>query len=113
MSYTSWFQDPEGIAKLASRQFLKLLFSSAPHTTTPQTSLLLKRRVTDILPRYPDQILKSGKEDAKRTKDKDRDLYQVTEKLIQILEQEIRSNPPMWFWVHDRWKDGWERFGKH
>ena len=50
---------------------------------------------------------------AERTKDKDRDLYQVTEKLIQILEQEIRSNPPMWFWVHDRWKDGWERFGKH
>ena len=32
---------------------------------------------------------------AEKTKDKDRDLYQATEKLIAILEQEIRSNPPM------------------
>ena len=47
---------------------------------------------------------------AEKTKDKDRDLYQVTEKLRAILEQEIRSNPPMWFWVHDRWKDGEARF---
>lgn len=47
---------------------------------------------------------------AEKTKDKDRDLFQVTEKLMAILEQEIRSNPPMWFWVHDRWKDGRERF---
>lgn len=64
MSYASWLQDPEGIA---SRQFLKLLFSATPYTTTPQISLLLKRRVTDVLPRDPDQILKSRKEDVKRT----------------------------------------------
>lgn len=44
-------QDPEGIAELASGQFLKLLFSAAPHTTTPQISLLLKKTVTDILQR--------------------------------------------------------------
>lgn len=48
---------------------------------------------------------------AEKTKDKEKDLYQVTEKLIAILEQEIRANPPMWFWVHDRWKDGKKRFG--
>ena len=47
---------------------------------------------------------------AEKTGDKERDLFQVTEKLMAILEQEIRSNPPMWFWVHDRWKDGRERF---
>ena len=45
-----------------------------------------------------------------KTKDKDKDLYQVTKKLIDILEQEIRDNPPMWFWVHGRWKDSKERF---
>ena len=45
-----------------------------------------------------------------KTKDKDADLYRATAKLIAILEDEIRSNPPMWFWVHDRWKDGRERF---
>lgn len=43
---------------------------------------------------------------AEKTQDKERDLYQLTEQLIKILETEIRSNPPMWFWVHDRWKDG-------
>ena len=47
---------------------------------------------------------------AEKTKDKDRDLYLVTKKLIAILEQEVRDNPPMWFWVHDRWKDGEKRF---
>ena len=47
---------------------------------------------------------------AEKTKDKDRDLARVTEKLMAILEQEIRANPPMWFWVHDRWKDGKKRF---
>ncbi|MEE3380630.1 MAG: lysophospholipid acyltransferase family protein [Succiniclasticum sp.] len=47
-----------------------------------------------------------------RTKDKEKDLYDTTAKLIAILEQEIRSNPPMWFWVHDRWKDGRQRFRK-
>ena len=45
-----------------------------------------------------------------RTKDKDRDICQATEKLMAVLEQEIRSNPYMWFWVHDRWKDGKKRF---
>ncbi len=48
---------------------------------------------------------------AEKTKDKDRDLARVTEKMMAVLEQEIRENPPMWFWVHDRWKDGKKRFG--
>ena len=47
---------------------------------------------------------------AEKTKDKDRDLARVTEKMMAVLEQEIRENPPMWFWVHDRWKDGKKRF---
>ena len=47
---------------------------------------------------------------AEKTKDKERDLSRVTEKMMAILEQEIRENPPMWFWVHDCWKDGKERF---
>ncbi len=46
-----------------------------------------------------------------KTKDKDGDLYRVTVKMMAVLEQEIRENPPMWFWVHDRWKDGKKRFG--
>lgn len=38
------------------------------------------------------------------------DYGRVMGELVQILEQEIRSDPAMWFWVHDRWKDGRRRF---
>jgi len=47
---------------------------------------------------------------AEKTKDKDKDISQATAKLMRILEQEIRINPSMWFWVHDRWKNGKKRF---
>lgn len=47
---------------------------------------------------------------AEKTRNKDRDIYKLTRDLIGILENEVRSNPPMWFWVHDRWKDGRQRF---
>ncbi len=45
-----------------------------------------------------------------KTKNKEQDFYTVTRELVIILEQEIISNPEMWFWAHDRWKDGRERF---
>lgn len=47
-----------------------------------------------------------------KTGDKQRDFYKVTRKLVDILEMEIINHPEMWFWVHDRWKDGRQRFGK-
>ena len=46
-----------------------------------------------------------------KTKNKDDDFYVVTRQLTNILENEIISDPEMWFWVHDRWKDGRRRFG--
>jgi len=46
-----------------------------------------------------------------KTKDKENDFYVVTRQLTNILEHEIISDPEMWFWVHDRWKDGRRRFG--
>ena len=42
--------------------------------------------------------------------DREKDFYDVTQELVVILEHEIISHPEMWFWVHDRWKDGRERF---
>ena len=47
---------------------------------------------------------------AAKTDNKEQDLYRLTRSLMDILEDEIRSNPSMWFWVHDRWKDGRQRF---
>jgi len=46
-----------------------------------------------------------------KTKDRETDYYTVTEKLVRILEEEIKADPAMWFWAHDRWKDGRQRFG--
>lgn len=51
---------------------------------------------------YP-PIYCQGKEDYER----------VMYELVKILEQEIRERPSMWFWVHDRWKDGHQRFDKN
>ena len=48
---------------------------------------------------------------APKTKDKQQDFYNVTRQMLIVLEQEIIEHPEMWFWVHDRWKDGRERFG--
>ncbi len=47
-----------------------------------------------------------------KTKNKEQDFYDVTRQLVDILEAEIKAHPEMWFWVHDRWKDGRKRFGK-
>ncbi len=38
------------------------------------------------------------------------DYGRVMQELINIMENEIVNDPSMWFWVHDRWKDGHQRF---
>ena len=45
-----------------------------------------------------------------KTENKTDDYIKVTKELMIILEHEIIRHPDMWFWVHDRWKDGRERF---
>lgn len=45
-----------------------------------------------------------------RTKNKTQDFFDVTKQMVTILEHEIIAHPEMWFWVHDRWKDGRQRF---
>lgn len=46
-----------------------------------------------------------------KTKHREQDFYDATKALVDVLEQEIKADPAMWFWVHDRWKDGRKRFG--
>ena len=47
---------------------------------------------------------------AKKTSDRVQDLRRPTEELMLIAEHEIISDPSMWFWVHDRWKDGKKKY---
>ena len=46
----------------------------------------------------------------KKTTDRLQDLRKPTEELMLIAEHEIISDPSMWFWVHDRWKDGKKKY---
>ena len=46
----------------------------------------------------------------KKTTDLVQDLSKPTEELMLIAEHEIISDPSMWFWVHDRWKDGKKKY---
>ena len=47
-----------------------------------------------------------------RTGSRAEDLRLATEELMLLAEQEIISDPAMWFWVHDRWKDGRKKYKK-
>ncbi len=44
------------------------------------------------------------------TANKKQDVHDMMKKLIVIAEQKIVQDPAMWFWVHDRWKDGKKRY---
>lgn len=41
------------------------------------------------------------------------DVRVIMKELVAIAEREIRLDPPMWFWVHDRWKDGRKRYKEY
>lgn len=45
-----------------------------------------------------------------KTADRKADYEHTMQQLIDVLEAEIKAYPEMWFWAHDRWKDGRERF---
>ena len=47
-----------------------------------------------------------------KTADRKADVSGIMKELVVILEQEIIKYPSMWFWVHDRWKDGKARYRK-
>lgn len=39
-----------------------------------------------------------------KTKNKQEDIKRTMQELVSILEEQIRSHPEDWFWLHDRWK---------
>ena len=45
-----------------------------------------------------------------KTPNRSEDVRVIMEELVAIAEREIRLDPAMWFWVHDRWKDGRKRY---
>ncbi len=45
-----------------------------------------------------------------KTSSRDEDVSVIMNRLAAIAEREIKGDPAMWFWVHDRWKDGRKRY---
>ncbi|MCH4179083.1 MAG: lysophospholipid acyltransferase family protein [Megasphaera sp.] len=86
----------DGAAKLAginnSPIVLGLIHSDGPY-----------HHVIDIMPpvRIYDSESKLSKEEKKKI------VYDVTQKLNDLLETHIRKYPEEWFWLHNRWK--WTR----
>jgi len=39
-----------------------------------------------------------------KTANRDKDVFMLTEKITQIIEEHVRQFPQEWFWLHDRWK---------
>ena len=39
-----------------------------------------------------------------KTKDREEDIRDATQRLMKELEEEIKKQPEMWFWLHNRWK---------
>lgn len=50
---------------------------------------------------------------ALKTRDREENVHVIMRRLIAIAEDEIRRDPTMWFWVHDRWKDGRQRYKEY
>ena len=45
-----------------------------------------------------------------KTTNRNADVSGIMKELVVIAQQEIINDPTMWFWVHDRWKDGRKKY---
>ncbi|MDR3348329.1 MAG: lysophospholipid acyltransferase family protein [Acidaminococcales bacterium] len=50
------------------------------------------------------EIFVKGPIEGENTGDRETDIKNTTAALMAMLEEEIRKDPAMWFWLHDRWK---------
>ena len=98
---------------------VEMIFFGHQSVTPPGAAILSRLHGSPIVPLFihnnPDGTVTAKIYPAlytPKTKDKQADIAQTMEELIIIAEQEIISDPAMWFWVHDRWKDGREKYKK-
>ncbi len=91
----------------------KLIFFGKKSVVPPGAALLSRMHKAPIIPTFmhnnPDGTLTAKIYPplyTPKTGDRNKDVHGIMEELIIIAEQEIIQDPAMWFWVHDRWKDG-------
>jgi KDO2-lipid IV(A) lauroyltransferase len=81
-------------------------------THTPLASILSRKFDLDLIPAYIStedyqkyKVTIYPPVKALNTKDKEQDLFMLTQAQADITEKVIRSNPKQWFWMHKRWKE--------
>jgi len=97
-----------------------LTFFGKPSVVPPGAALLSRLFGSPILPLFMHNNA-DGTMTAKiypplytpKTVNRAEDVRGIIKLLISIAEKEIKRDPAMWFWVHDRWKDGRERYKKY
>lgn len=83
-------------------------FFGTPASTSIGPALFHIKYGSPIIPVfcYPDEnynYLIEIKKPFKR--EPDENLLKVTEKYTKIIEDEVRKNPHLWLWIHQRWKE--------
>jgi KDO2-lipid IV(A) lauroyltransferase len=86
-------------------------FFNQKTTHTPLVSILSRRFGLDIVPifmstedfeNYHLSILEPIK--SLKTESQEKDLAILTQQQAAVMEKVIKGNPPLWFWMHNRWK---------
>jgi len=86
-------------------------FLGRPASTTSAMATFARKTGACLIPAF-DHILADGTHhpvihppiEAPRTEDTDKDVFEVTQQLMRILEQEIRDDPGMWLWAQRKWR---------
>jgi KDO2-lipid IV(A) lauroyltransferase len=86
-------------------------FFGFPAATTPSLASLHLRTRAPLIPVfcYPTSFLSYRVKiapplDIELSGEWERDVLKITQRSTKIIETEIRAQPDLWFWFHDRWK---------
>jgi|GEM_PF-154814 len=87
-------------------------FFGRPASTTPAMATFARKTGTPIIPAF-DHINSDGTHLAvvyppvyvAQTENAEKDIFDATQKLMKILEEEIRKCPECWLWAHRKWRN--------
>src|SRR5262249_50006566 len=86
-------------------------FFGHPAATAPGPAILARRTGAPLIPLF-DRRREDGTHvvefhppvEWRATGDRDQDVLEITARLTQAIERQIRAEPAQWFWIHNRWK---------
>ncbi|HKY33053.1 MAG TPA: lysophospholipid acyltransferase family protein [Candidatus Polarisedimenticolia bacterium] len=86
-------------------------FFGRPAATTPALALLALKTGAPIVPVFGvplpggrHRITYLPEVAVERTGDRDADVLAITQRCTSLIEEQVRSRPECWLWLHQRWK---------